>query len=288
MVGQKNNIALIKQLIGEGRLPRFILVNGNANMGKNLFCKEAANILNYPYLIIEGGIDNIRDLIFEANTHKTERLFILPYIEQLSSRAQEALLKIIEEPPPNCYIIATTNNLYLLKPTIKNRAYIINIEPYNEQQLLEYLNKQKYIISNYKYLFGNAIYSPTLIDYYLSNDNENLKRYMAEVEKFAININKINASNALKASGLFNLKEKEEQGQKLDILRFLQLLSTYMVSRKEYKFSRVCNKLSLLCLNYINQLNINGIQKEALIKNFIIDYRRESLANDFIGFTKSN
>lgn len=286
MVGQKNNIALIRQLVKEDRLPKFILLSGNNHTGKNYLCKEIANILNYPYLSIEKGIDNIRELINEANTHKTERLFILPYIEELSARGQEALLKIIEEPPIGCYIIATTNNIQLLKTTIKNRAYIINIEIYSKEDLESYCKLKNYSINKYQYLFGEAIYSPSLINFYLADGNENLINYMKEVEKFVAKICKLNAANAFKASNLFQLKE-EEVG-KIDILRFLQLLATYLVSKKEYKYSKVCNKLSLLCLTYINQLKINGIQKEVLIKNFILDYRKECLANEFIGFTEPN
>ncbi len=55
--------------------------------------------------------------------------FVLANIETASPAAQNALLKIIEEPPPNSRLILTTQNPQQILPTIKSRCLSINLTP---------------------------------------------------------------------------------------------------------------------------------------------------------------
>lgn len=54
------------------------------------------------------------------------RLIIIREIDKATIEAQNALLKILEEPPENNIIILTTNNLNKLLPTIASRCQIIS------------------------------------------------------------------------------------------------------------------------------------------------------------------
>ena len=285
IIGQTNNLSLIKQLKREDNLKPFILVSGARNSGKKYLCKEIANILNYSYMFIDSSINDIREMIKEAYTRQLNRVFIITDIENLNFRAQEAILKITEEPPTNCYLVGTTNNIDLLKTTLKNRAYIIRMEKYNKEDLINYGIKKKYEIAN-KELIGNIIYSPTLIDYYFENNSDRYNRYKEELKKWLENINIISAGNAMKAVNLFNTKAEKSEGIEFD--NFLLWLSESMTSNSIYKFARCLAELSLLCLSYRNQYNYSGINKEHLIKDFIIKFRQTSKKYEFNGFTKSN
>lgn len=283
IIGQNNNISLIKQLKMEMNLKPFILISGPKNSGKKYLCKEIANILNYSYMFIDSSINDIREMIKEAYTRQLNRLFIIPNIEDLNFRAQEAILKITEEPPVGCILVGTSNNIDLLKPTLKNRAYIIRMEKYSKEDLINYSIKKKYDIAD-KSLIGNVIYSPTLIDYYFEDNNNRYKKYKSELKKWFENICIISAGNALKAVSLFNIKSDKTEGIEFD--NFLLWLSESMTSNSIYKFARCLAELSLLCLSYRNQYNYNGINKEHLIKDFIIKFRQTSKKYEFNGFTK--
>ena len=288
MIGQKNNISLINQLKNEGNLKPFMLLYGPKNSGKKFFCKEIAKILNYSYMFIDNNIDAIRAMLEEAHNRQLNRVFIITDIENLNFRAQEVLLKITEEPPAGCFIIGTTNVLNLLKTTLRNRAYIITMEYYNKEDLIKYASDRKYDIDKKDNLIGNSIYSPTLIDYYYANGGSKLKKYKEEIKKWLENIVIVSAGNALKAVNLFKLKSDDKEEDKLDFDNFLLLLSEYLVSDENYKYCKLFSELSLLGLRYRNEWKINGVNKEQLIKDYIIKFRQLSKKYEFNGFAKSN
>lgn len=71
-------------------------------------------------------IDDVR-MIKSLQSEKTNKasLFILEFIV-VNNEAQNALLKIIEEPTSNTYFILVCPNLKKLLPTLQSRLYIIN------------------------------------------------------------------------------------------------------------------------------------------------------------------
>lgn len=76
------------------------------------------------------GIEMIRD--FERELSLTARnspakVGILADIDRLTSEAQNALLKTLEEPPPNTYIIGTTSIPEALLPTISSRMSVVKL-----------------------------------------------------------------------------------------------------------------------------------------------------------------
>ncbi len=88
-------------------------------------------------------IQTIRELINQSNyasTHDEIIYFILLHAELASRPAQNALLKIIEEPPSNKQFILTSHRLNLLLPTIQSRCqilYITNKKHYNNHNLFK-------------------------------------------------------------------------------------------------------------------------------------------------------
>lgn len=76
------------------------------------------------------GIEMIRD--FERELALTARnspakVGVLTDMDRLTPEAQNALLKTLEEPPPNTYIIGTTRNPEALLPTIGSRMSVVRL-----------------------------------------------------------------------------------------------------------------------------------------------------------------
>jgi DNA polymerase III gamma/tau subunit len=76
------------------------------------------------------GIEMIRD--FERELALTPRnspakAGMLTDIDRLTTEAQNALLKTLEEPPPRTYIIATTRIPEALLPTIRSRMSVVRL-----------------------------------------------------------------------------------------------------------------------------------------------------------------
>jgi DNA polymerase-3 subunit gamma/tau len=71
------------------------------------------------------GVDDIRDLIEKTSFAPTQakyKVYIIDEVHMLSTSASNALLKTLEEPPPNVIFILATTETHKLLPTIISRC----------------------------------------------------------------------------------------------------------------------------------------------------------------------
>jgi replication-associated recombination protein RarA len=95
---------------------------------------------NYPYKFLISPVDNkaigievVRELehflsLKVPTQAPYNRVIIIENAHLLSTEAQNALLKTLEEPPAGSFIVLTTNNGLALLPTIRSRAQSIVIQ----------------------------------------------------------------------------------------------------------------------------------------------------------------
>lgn len=102
-------------------------------MGKIYLTKDPTSILNdlsFPILRIfqadEFKIANAREIIREAYILESEEKAIAIVGKIFNLEAQNALLKILEEPPSGVEFLLFTPNKNALLPTIRSRMQIIN------------------------------------------------------------------------------------------------------------------------------------------------------------------
>lgn len=102
---------------------------------------------------IEKGVitvDVIRRLYVMTKTIETKkRLIVIDYAERMGARAQNAFLKLLEEPGVNTHFILLTHTVTRLLPTIRSRVQMTEVNPITlaqSEQLLDELqvtNAQK-------------------------------------------------------------------------------------------------------------------------------------------------
>src|SRR6266446_4173382 len=93
-------------------------------------CREIAEGRSMDVLEIDAasntGIDNVRDVIITNIGIKPARdrykVFIIDEVHMLSDKAFNALLKTIEEPPPNVVFMMATTDPHKLPTTIQSRC----------------------------------------------------------------------------------------------------------------------------------------------------------------------
>ncbi len=124
--------------------------------------------LNPYYYVVEPennliSIEKIRDLkkFFQLKTtgrNKIRRVVIIENAETMNDESQNAILKILEEPPSDSVIILTVSNESLLKPTVRSRAQKIKLlKPSSEEVVDFYSDKGVDVDSiNKNYLFTNG------------------------------------------------------------------------------------------------------------------------------------
>lgn len=176
--GQDKPVQIIKNYLRCGSFQGVYLFSGPEGIGKKLTAQTLAKALNClnkeddscdtcrPCLKIESGqhpdvhlidagdsdalkIEYIRDLKKEANLRAYEakkKVFIINDAHNLTAEAQNALLKITEEPPRDTVIILVTSKPSLLFKTILSRCKVIRFFPLERQRLEEIL-KQDYALS---------------------------------------------------------------------------------------------------------------------------------------------
>ena len=78
------------------------------------------------------GIGAVRDIIHTAYLRPYEgrkRVFIITEADLLSADAANALLKILEEPPPDVVLILLSNNAEGVLPTVRSRCQTLEFRP---------------------------------------------------------------------------------------------------------------------------------------------------------------
>lgn len=98
-------------------------------------------------LDIEKGVitvDIIRRIYGMTKTIETgKRVIVIDYAERMGVQAQNAFLKLLEEPGKNTHFILLTHSLSTLLPTIQSRVQVTNIVPVTLAQSNELLDTLK-------------------------------------------------------------------------------------------------------------------------------------------------
>ncbi len=142
-----------------------LLLSGRPGSGKKAVARGLAAVLldtdidklsNHPHLILvnkpedksEISIDSIRQVISKLNLRVAggrdrviNRVVIIENAQFMSREAQNALLKLLEEPPANTLLILTTNSEDNLLPTVVSRTQKVSIIAPSLNQSLKYFDK---------------------------------------------------------------------------------------------------------------------------------------------------
>ena len=90
-------------------------------------------------------IDVIREFLIEKvptrPTLSQRKVFVVSEAEKLNASSQNALLKVLEEPPAYCCIILLCTRLERLLPTTKSRCQTIRFGPVDEDRIIEKLKE---------------------------------------------------------------------------------------------------------------------------------------------------
>jgi DNA polymerase III subunit delta' len=166
----------------------------------NFSCKKCQNCLwgetNHPDLkVIDNVIDkdqssniinvsNVREAkkFLELTAHQLngKKIVVLYNAERLTVAASNALLKTIEEPPKDCLIILTINDLANLLPTITSRCRLVSFPKPSKDEAKEVLNQN----NNSDLIENLNLYNNSPLE--LINDKEmlsNINTILIELKK---------------------------------------------------------------------------------------------------------
>lgn len=273
-IGHSSLIENFKNRCSNGNLSHAQLISGEDGIGKSILAeilgklilngdlnREYVDIINYRPSKASFGVDDVREIIDEVNKKPFEgdkKVIIIHQGNKLTIPAQNALLKTIEEPPTEVYIIILCESLELILDTIKSRCEIYKLTPLTKDELYKYIAIKGYDYSEEEkasaIAFSEGI--PGRIDRYFS-DTE-LQELRDKIVDLLLQL----TNNEIEA-----ILEKEEQ----------------LVSYKQNK-EEVINVLS----SFIRDILVN---KEVYNENLIINRDKikeiERLTNE-MSFKKLN
>lgn len=129
--------------------PHAYLFSGPSGTGKTTIARILAKALGcedvdlYEYNTANlRGIDSVREMIEQSRLSPKGpcKFYILDEVHQQTHAAQEAMLKMLEEAPKNCYYVLATTNPEKLLPTIKTRVTSFAVMPLTNGEMETLLN----------------------------------------------------------------------------------------------------------------------------------------------------
>lgn len=156
----------ILSLFSENKLHSSIIIHGKKGIGKSYMVESIAkSILQIkisPDLLILSGqpisIDDVRRGINFSITKpiNKDKILIFDGIDTMSNPAINAMLKLVEEPPSDLYILLVAINLYNLPQTIRSRCLQIYLKPPSIESFIEIIRSNRNDLSDdaLKYLYN--------------------------------------------------------------------------------------------------------------------------------------
>ena len=103
--------------------------------------KNYTDVVFYPKgkKIVTADIDELVEKSYYKPLESSKKLFVLSDVADMNVQAQNKLLKTLEEPPENTYILMGATTVYPLLSTLLSRAKKLEILPFSETILINAL-----------------------------------------------------------------------------------------------------------------------------------------------------
>ena len=268
-------------------LPHGIIISGPSGIGKKILAKQISkdllenknnnsennNLFNHPDFFIldkdkillhhityredkwddEKGQRNVNDFLSVTPSIAINKIALILNAQTMNKAAQNALLKSLEEPAPNTYIIITTDRPKSLYETIYSRCQVINIPNISQSTSDEWLIKNGIsdINSNDFPSFSTPL---SILNDIQNNEHHNFKNFINIISDYVEN--KIDLNLTIKNISSLEIDLVTKANYLIEFLKILlksNLLSEDLSGLyKKYNSSKFNN---LKISNLINELN---------------------------------
>lgn len=258
MLGQEELVTKLESY-SINTLPHSIMLIGEKGCGKHTLVQELSKHFNMDF----------EDITTTLTLDKITNIYLNPlpcfYLidtTQINERQQNVMLKFLEEPLNNAYIILLCENRHSLLGTILNRCVIFEFKPYTKEQLSTFVKDQDnkdYILSICK--------TPGQV---ISINGRTLAKANSICDSI---INKLSSKSmslagALTVVDFINFKDEYD---KPDVNTFVNMLSDKLIEKYSKYKSNDAKHLYNILNCYINKLKDSRLNKVYLFESMIID-----------------
>lgn len=158
---------MLDNLIGQETLKKFLaceiknnvlshgyIIEGPKYMGKSFIATNIAMEITTPTYIdiilpTENrkllSVDDIRAMkedSYASTFGGFKKVYIIPNADDMTAQAQNAFLKLLEEPPQDCIFLILVQDRFNLLSTIRSRCITLKLERYKDVEIETYLKSQ--------------------------------------------------------------------------------------------------------------------------------------------------
>lgn len=286
VIGQKQIIEHFQHVIQSDKISHAYILNGEEGTGKKMLadifsavlqceekgiepcgkclsCRQAEG-KNQPDIIWVThekpnsiGVEDVRGQIIgdiQTKPYKGPyKIYIIAEAQKLTSQAQNALLKTIEEPPAYGIILFLTTNSQSFLPTILSRCVTLNLKPVSDAEIRKYL-MEEVKIPDYK--------ADLCVAFAQGNLGKAIKlassEHFDEIKQHAVSL--LRRAGEIELSELLrNLKEINEF--KIDINDYLDLMLIWF---RDVLLFKVTNDANVLVMKE----ELSSITKQAVKSSY--------------------
>ena len=273
----KSTNSLDRELIESNSHPDLFIVDKDKIILRHITYRKSQKKEDWDE---ELGDRNVNNFLSMSSSISLNKVVILFNAETMNPQSQAAILKTLEEPSPNSYIIFTTNRPKSLFETIYSRCQVINIPNLTESSLNDWLSKNG--ISDLNSNHFPSFISPLNILEDIQNDqHSNFKNFVFIISDYIEN--KLDTNLAIKNISNLEIDFVTKTNYLIEFLKILlksNLLSEELSGLyKKFNSSKFNNlKISNL-INELNDVRYNYFSVPQINETHVLNYFFSELKN---------
>lgn len=240
-------------------LPRSLILLGDRGCGKRTFVNEISNKLSMDVVDISENLT--LETIYFANSGVKPTIYTIN-ASDITIKEENTILKFLEEPLDNSYIVILCENKSMLIETVLNRCVVWSFETYGRMFLEKFIKDEEN-----KELILDVCNTPGQV---MELDTVNLKEMFELADKMFNRIGFASMPNALSIADKFAFKN--EKG-KMNIETFSKILlrkiTDLVRNETDYKYYHAY----VLVDELVNSFNNKYANKRYLFEDFLIRLR---------------
>lgn len=261
IIGQEQLVNLIDSKT-RSTFPRSVILLGPKGCGKHLISNYIAEKLDYTLVDIT---DKLSFEFINSLYLKPEPYIYTIEIKNISIREQNMILKFLEEPLKNSYIILLAETKNQMLDTIVNRCQLWTFKPYSVE-LLKELTCNDTIL--------RIARTPGLL---LELETVDIDEIVTLCNKIIESIDKASVPNILTISDKLAFKQEKD---KIDIDVFAEVLlyqaNLYVKEIPEARYLTVYKNIN----RWYNERKVPNVNQKYLFDRFILSMQQELRQND--------
>ena len=240
-------------------LPRTIMLEGARGSGKHLIC----NYISDKFCLEQQDISD--SLTYE--TIEEINLKIKPYLyiidaSKITVKNENAILKFLEEPLKNAFIVILTDNRYNQIETIRNRCHIMVMAKYDREQLKQFIKNEEdeNVILTICSTPGDIV----------KMQAHPIKDMLDLCIKILDKIGVASFANTLTLTNNLAFKNEQDKYDPIIFFKALLYISKCRVLNNEPNSINEFN----LTNDYNNRLLVRNVDKKALFENYLLSLKK--------------